>query len=528
MHLYTKNYRDFRVIDNESVVREFHDAKLARKCLPGDEVSIDCDTGCKLVKRAKHPIIAGLVELSSKVKYGFTSHNVPIYLFVPFNESYPPFVVGCSEQDVSKNRIGLVRFEGLWDETFPRGNLVRLLDVGADEEALFWTYTPLACEKYKGTFPDLAPLQGRRVLNNSFHIDPIGCKDVDDVLNIDVIDGLTYVTITIADVSASVDAGSALDLRAASICQTFYQDGVQPKHMFPPFMSEGYLSLLKGSRKPGLSLKVCLSGLSVEWFESAVCVEQSFDYTSIYGSEYEAVLKQMSAAFGLESDDSHVWIESAMKFYNIQAAKLLKKAGLGVLRSHKAPDLERYKGLDPSLEFLAMSSAKYVPSSTEGCRHWGLKEEAYTHVSSPIRRYADLLNQRYLKAILFERKDPGLILDIERLNTVSKAAKQHDRDLVFLLAIKKASSGFVDGTIIEIRDKEGFRKLSIYVKQWSLIVKLKYKPGPYADSLLSKDEKTVICVSVGLQVRVAYNSNLNARCWKRRILLRLLEPGSST
>jgi len=526
LRLLTKNYKDFTVEKEGTVLREFHDAKLARKCLPNDIVSIDCETGCTLVKRANHPIIAGLLELNSKVKYGFTTHNVPIHLFVPFNESYPPFVVGCSEHDTSVNRIGLIRFENEWKETFPRGQLVRLLDVGADEEALFWTYSPIACEKYKGTFPDLPSLQGRCQLNDSFHIDPVGCKDVDDVLNIDVIDGLTYVTITIADVSASIPVNHPLDVRAAAICQTFYQNGVQPKHMFPPFMSEGYLSLLKGSRKPGLSLKVCLSDMSVEWFESAVSVEHSFDYESIYKSDLVPALKQMSAAFGLESDDSHVWIESAMKFYNIQAAKLLKREGLGVLRSHSAPDLQRYKDLDPSLAFLAMSAAKYVPSAFEECKHWGLNEEAYTHASSPIRRYADLLNQRCLKAILFNRKDLVSVGDVIRLNTVAKSAKQHDRDLVFLRALKQSPSGTVSGTIIELKDKDMYRKLSVYIKEWAVIVKLKYKPGTEYGTVLSKDEKSSISVSCGLDVMVAYNSNLRARCWKRRIILRLVEPGT--
>ena len=140
--LFTKNYKDFSVKENGVIIREFNDARLARKCLPGDEVSIDCVTGCNLIKRTEHPIIAGLIELNSKTKYGFSSRNVPIFLFTPFNESYPPFVVGCSERDTTVNRLALVRFDEVWNDTFPRGLLTRLLDIGSDEEALFWTYSP--------------------------------------------------------------------------------------------------------------------------------------------------------------------------------------------------------------------------------------------------------------------------------------------------------------------------------------------------------------------------------------------------
>jgi hypothetical protein len=520
--LFTKNYKDFVVKDNDKILREFHDARLARKCLPGDTVSIECENGCTLIERCEHPVICGLIELNSKTKYGFTSKNVAIYLFVPFNESYPPFVVGCSERDTHVNRLALIRFENIWADTFPRGSLMRLLDIGADTEALYWTYSPWACVNYKGTFPDLVSLDKRVILDDCFHIDPVGCKDVDDVLMFSTEEGRDYVTITIADVSAAIAEGSPLDLRASKISQTFYQDGVNPKPMFPILMSEGQLSLLKGARKPGLSLKVCLDDLTMIWFESAVNVTQTFDYESIYRDDgLVSKLKKMSLAFGLESDDSHKWIEAAMKFYNVEAAKLLKQAGAGVMRSHTGPDLERYNKLVPDLVFLANSAAKYVPPFGM-TRHVGLGEDAYCHVTSPIRRYADLINQRHLKHVLFGiTGNIDRPVDYDRLNEISKKAKQHDRDLVFLKALKKTGTGAVSGIIAEIREFDNNYKLSIYVDSWKLMVKIKYKRGTEENTILSKDETNTMSISLGQVVTINYHSNLVARCWKRRIVLKL-------
>jgi len=521
--LFTKNYKDFVVKDNDKILREFHDAKLARKCLPGDTVSIDCENGCTLIERCEHPVICGLIELNSKTKYGFTSKNVPIYLFVPFNESYPPFVVGCSERDTHVNRLALIRFENIWADTFPRGSLMRLLDIGADEEALYWTYSPWACLNYKGTFPDLVPLDKRVILDDCFHIDPTGCKDVDDVLMFSAEDGLDYVTITIADVSAAISEGSPLDLRASKIGQTFYQDGVNPKPMFPSLMSEGQLSLLKGARKPGLSLKVCLDDLTIKgsWFESAVNVTRSFDYDSIYrDDDLVPKLKKMSLVFGLISDDSHKWIEAAMKFYNVAAAKLLKQVGLGVMRSHTGPDLERYNKLLPDLAFLANTAAKYVPPFGM-TRHVGLGEDAYCHVTSPIRRYADLINQRHLKQVIFGLSNTFAPVSYERLNCVSKCAKRHDRDLVFLKALKKAAIGTVSGIIAEIREFDDTYKLSIYVDAWKLMVKIKYKRGSQQNTIVSKDETLTMSVLIGQTVTINYYSNLAARSWKRKIIMKV-------
>ena len=522
--LKTKNYKEFTVIDKETglVLKTFSGAKHAGKCLPGDSVNVT-ENGCTLVSRCVQPTIAGLLELNSKVKFGYSGRNVPIYMFVPFNESYPPFVVGCSEKDTSVNRLALIRFDGLWDDGFPRGLLQRLLPIGAETEALFWTYSPLACEKYKGVLPPVADLTGRQELGpGTFHIDPIGCKDVDDVLTFS---GDDCVIITIADVAATILEGSDLDLRASKICQTFYQDGVQPKHMFPAELSEMQMSLLSGDR-PGLSLRVNLSTLACDWFESVVRVEKTFSYESVYQElELCLKLKRMSSAFGLDSDDSHKWIEAAMKFYNIQAAKLLKEKGYGVLRSHKAPDvtkLESYTSVDPSLAFLAYNAASYVSGPYDGdVNHWGLGENAYTHATSPIRRYADLINQRALKAIL-----KGLTcesrIDVTCMNMVGKASKQHDRDYIYLTAIKKSLTGSVMGKLISVREvEEGIVKLSFFVPEWQLIVKTKYNKGIEPDTVISKDETVCLKTVVGANYCLSYHADLRARSWKRRIILRL-------
>jgi hypothetical protein len=524
--LNTKNYKEFTVVDSETgvVLKTFTGAKNAGKCLPGDSVDIT-ETGCKLVSRAVHPIIAGLLELNSKVKFGYSGRNVPIYMFVPFNESYPQFVVGCSEKDTSVNRLGLIRFEGLWDEGFPRGILQRLLAIDAEAEALFWTYSPLACEKYKGSLPPIADLSGRRELGpGTFHIDPVGCKDVDDVLTFD---GEDCVIITIADVSATVPSGHELDLRAARIIQTFYQDGAMPKHMFPAELSEMQMSLLSGA-KPGFSLRVCLKTMACSWFESVVRVEQTFTYESIYEDVgLCSKLRAMSAAFGLDSNDSHKWIEAAMKFYNIQAAKLLKSAGYGVLRSHKAPDiakLDSYTQIDPSLSFLAMNSASYVSGPYDGdVNHWGLGLTAYTHATSPIRRYADLINQRALKVILFSMDGLGMAgVDVTRMNAVGKAAKQHDRDYVFLTAIKKSLTGFIEGKLITVKEvEEGIVKLSFFVPEWGLVVRTKYNKGVDLNTVVSKDETLCVEIAVGSNYRLSYHADLRARSWKKRVILRL-------
>jgi exoribonuclease R len=523
LNLYTKNYKDFAVKDgDDKTVHTFSGAKLANKALPGDYVALT-ETGCTLVQRNQTLPIAGLLELNSKTKYGFTSKSHPIYLFTPFNESYPPFVVGSSERDTSKNRQAIINFDS-WTDTFPRGSLIKFLD--NELEALSWTYTPLACLTYKGPIPP-EPQETKRPLVKAFHIDPPDCRDVDDVLTIETIDGITYITITISDVAEHIPEGHPLDIRAQQIAQTFYQDRAKPKHVFPPALSEDRLSLLPSpGQKLGLSLKFPLSEPNkVTWFESCVQTIQTYTYESVYDNKALCdQLKAMTQALNEPTEDSHKWIEVAMKFYNVQAATLLHKSQAGLLRSHDAPDQEKLQTLtaiNPELQFLAYSSAVYVHSSAKEPRHYGLQADFYTHATSPIRRYADLVNQRAIKAIINNRQPPTVNQTLPiQLNARAKQAKRHDRDLSFINALQSPNKD-VKGQILSLSTEDLNTKLSIYVPDWQLTVKLRYKTGPGA-TLLSKDEKTQHQVSLGQMVTLQYHADMTARNWKKRIVLRLL------
>jgi len=136
---------------------------------------------------------------------------------------------------------------------------------------------------------------------------------------------------------------------------------------------------------------------------------------------------------------AHMLIEECMLAANVCAATLLEKSGLPALyRVHEGPSLEKLERLR---EFLAelglglgggdsptpmdyqkvlakvadrpdahviqtvmlrsMSRAEYREDN-EG--HFGLNYEAYTHFTSPIRRYPDLLTHRAIRALLRSKK----------------------------------------------------------------------------------------------------------------------------
>ena len=503
--LETKDYQHFQL-----GTISFDDYHQANRCLPGDTVSWDGNK-CALVKRGDHRTLVGILELNSKYLYGHTSRGVKIYLFHPLNKAYPPLRVGCSERDTSQNQLALVKFSE-WTETIPRGNLVRLLGpVGSwDSErvALQWLYGKpelkqlvFDCEHSFASRPFLP--------SPTINIDPPGCKDVDDVVSLYPKEGGWELVITIADVAESILPGSPGDLLAEQRGQTFYQTGEAVLPMLPRELSEDQLSLLPGQPRQGIAFRCFWDGTTLipKFFEEVtLTTSKSYTYESILtATDFPIqILKDIASHLkGQETNDSHEWIEELMLLYNREGAKILLEAKAGLLRTHKAAELTRLSELEaihPDLRSLAFESAQYERTE-EGKVHTTLGNKPYTHLTSPLRRYADLVNQRVLKAwIRKESLKPSPATLPTHLNQLQKQQKKHDRDLFFLEQILKAPTGKFTGVVVETG-----AKLKVYIPAWKRIVNVK------------SDQDH----SPGTQVTGEYYADLKKTSWKERMVFRL-------
>ncbi|AJC87880.1 RNB domain-containing ribonuclease [Campylobacter insulaenigrae] len=131
----------------------------------------------------------------------------------------------------------------------------------------------------------------------------------------------------------------------------------------------------------------------------------------------------------LEDDtSSHNLIEECMLLANKAAAKLIE---VGIFRNHLSPDfkkidqlltdlstlsidvnsknntIELFKDIQtladelnirPEVDKLVIKAQKKAEYSSENAGHFGLGFDKYTHFTSPIRRYSDLILHRLLKA----------------------------------------------------------------------------------------------------------------------------------
>ncbi len=515
--LETKDYKRFIIGDTP-----IEGADKVNKALPGDNVEIK-EGIVSIMERATYPQLVGTIELTSKCKYGFTSRGVPIYLFNPTDESYPQMMVGCSERDLSRNRVCLVQFAS-WDDVLPRANLIKILgpagDTKTELEALYWRYSPWSAPS-KTTLatlvaatalaaPTLPEVSTREDLTEwpTINIDPPDCRDIDDVISMKQCGANEWlVAISIADVGEIVKPGSALDQHARRIGQTLYQTGSKPRHMLPAAISEDAGSLTPGQKRPAISLIFKWSGITCtehRLAETIVLNKQSYTYETVV-STVDFPLAQLATvlAGGVSSQhDSHKWVETLMIYYNKFVAGVLHTQGEGLLRHHETPEAALAAKMElVGLPHLAANAAKYVSIATgTDTNHAGLDCKLYCHATSPLRRYADIVNQWIIKKLLRDcRCDlPHLDEIATRLNKLQRAAKAHDRDVAFVSAVARASHGRIEAIVLDEK--------RVYVEEWKTIVRF------------------TTSVDSGTHIQFEYFCDMRQRAWKHRMVLRLLVP----
>jgi exoribonuclease R len=485
--IHTPDYKSFTLYEELSGAEgpTLLDARAFNGLLNGDTVKYDdtCTNPFTLIKRAEHPVLSGVLELTSKTLYGMTSRNVPIYLFHPFDRRYPPFRVGCSHKDRTRNKIALVEFES-FDQHLPRANLVRIIgdagDFAAEMAALQHAASPFykteaQIRKLMNFVPPEADTDRRQIYDEGWdiiNIDPEGCRDIDDIIGLRYLgDDVWSCVIGIADVDHYVRAGTDMDKYAAKTLQTIYDNGCAVKPMLPAELSEGLCSLHSGGNLHhcvAYEFQFCAATSRIvagQFVKALMRNKTTYTYETVTGATNfpVATLRRIVATLGGDVQDTHDWVATLMKHYNLEAAQKLIEAGHGILRSHTGPKQEKLelyeKALGPTVaQQFASEAAKYVGVGPTIFTHYGMDGRPYCHATSPIRRYADLVNQRILKGALDNPRNHELLYS---LNVRSAAARDYDRIQFFLQQL--GSNPIVDLVIVD--EKRGF------VPQWKQIVR---------------------------------------------------------
>ena len=462
--------------------------------------------------------LVGVLELASKYRYGISSHGTPLYLFCPYDEAAPHLVVGSKHRDLSINQIAIVEVPFPYERSpapaKPRGNLVHLIgpvgDVDYERTALLYHYAPhraiasLPHPSVPNTSRDTERTEISKATGwHTFHVDPPGCRDIDDAIAFHPATGRW--AITIADVAAAVPVGCECDIRARMLGATFYDTaGTVVLPMLPPALSEDLASLLPGEKRRGVSL-IWNPSVSVDeepvFVSTWITVEHSFTYESFGASQFAHEILGISC----HGVDPHEWIANLMIRYNTAAARVLKSRANGVLRIQPPAAAEKVAAWPPALRHLANESAIYSLTSYSETGHAGMGLAAYTHTSSPLRRYADLINQRVLVGLTSESTTTAAV---DHLNLRAKANKRWGRDMAFLTHVTPGRVHEVDVVWLEADRSAGGQadsgRLKVWVPAWQRTLRLRHVPATPGEP--------------GTAGRIAVYCDPTRRNWKQRVL----------
>lgn len=295
-----------------------------------------------------------------------------------------------------------------------------------------------------------------------YTIDDESTREIDDGLSLELLpDGKHRIWIHIADPTRWVLPGDDLDLEARRRSTTIYlPTGMIP--MFPPELATGPMSLVQGRLSCALSFGVILqeSGEIAEYSIHASHIKTTYRLTyedvdemlelGVQGeSELEAIAHWATVRRSWRSTQGAITInmpESSIKVQDDEitievldnslsrqlVAEMMILAGEVAARygqAHELPIPFRHQSQPelPSEEELILLPAGPVRScairrcmprsemSTTPARHASLGLDTYTQVTSPIRRYSDLLTHFQLKAHLRGESLPFSLQEMQEL-----------------------------------------------------------------------------------------------------------------
>jgi exoribonuclease II len=303
----------------------------------------------------------------------------------------------------------------------------------------------------------------------TFTIDDEDTREVDDALSVRRENGAIIVGIHIADVSAFVQKGDPLDAEARRRSSTIYLPGTTVR-MFPERLSTDLVSLNSGITRPAytvevrfdnegnrLGYRIALSSINVgqRWsYDEADRALEADDESlqllhgiakkiqderaergaitfrrpelKIRVSDGEIEIKKINP-----NSPTRILVSEMMILANGLSADFASVNALPVIYRTQEPREALAVEDTPIVEALAFERLRKTfkrsrLSLTPGL-HSGLGLTAYTQVSSPIRRYADLVTQRQFTAMLSGTQIPHGNEELLQILVDAEAAEQEIR-----------------------------------------------------------------------------------------------------
>ena len=493
------------------------------KLFSGDIFSIGSDNKPVMISSPiRDGQIPGVLILDSGRTFGRLGRRL-LYKCIPDDRTLPSFLVPYQVQSsfskAIKNKFIVFRFME-WTDVHPTGEIVETLG-DVDELSVFYDYQVWRNKLHinvsdfsKKTSSSIHENGGEaavinkilinpsfniddcRAIDNIFSIDPATSTDYDDAFSVIQANGITRVNIYIANVFVWLEMLGLWSVFAGRVSTIYLPDKKRP--MLPSSLSDGSCSLKQGEVRFAFMMTVAfdLSGNIVEepsFKNVAIRVQKNYAYEepALKKSPSYRILLQLTKLIGANIGDSHDVVAFWMIYMNHHAANSLSCFGVGIFRG----TVESLKSEKANKEIVFSddvmrvinswnkdNAGSYAAYSNTVSSHSGLGLTAYTHITSPIRRIVDLLNQMlfFKHSGLIDSFSEGaqLFLDkwigsLEHVNTTVKQIRRVQMDCELLQRCSDIAKQFCGVIIDEHVSSLGMYEYTVYLEELKLISKVK-------------------------------------------------------
>ena len=304
-----------------------------------------------------------------------------------------------------------------------------------------------------------------------------GARDFDDAVSIRDVGDHIELGVHIADVAGLLEPDSPLDIEARQRTTSLYMPDRRVP-MLPEILSEECLSLKADEVRPAFSLLIQLTPegevIDYEFMPSLIQVRHQLSYQEVdAGVETNLTLSRMfrlskqlkqrrldAGALVLPLPKLNVFITPEgeigvsltiwenpgrsmigefMILANHLAADFLTKNGAPCLyRSQNSPSQRLIEGDTNCADLLpCLQQRRFlnrVSWGTEALRHSGMGLETYTNLTSPLRRYIDLIIQRQVRSLVATGKP---LYDAETLSAMLSEVNDMLRKAMLVMNIRR-------------------------------------------------------------------------------------------
>lgn len=222
------DFNVFKLFDANNKYKVFQRDKIEYKL----DIKLNKICELKIISTQSNKlIISGVLEINSKIIYGYDNKKRPYKLFTPFNKLFPKFLIAYNCQNIECNKIISIKFKS-WTIEYPIGEIVAsfgYLDpkLSLKELASIYRQSLLfhggfySVKRIKNTY-NVDTLKkifndtiNKEQIDQPFHtikkendflmicnIDPIGCTDIDDLISYSIgINGEKIIGVHICDLT---------------------------------------------------------------------------------------------------------------------------------------------------------------------------------------------------------------------------------------------------------------------------------------------------------------------------------------